>query len=127
MVSKPIADLIATRRALLGGLAGLPLLNLAGCASSGSAPQPAASPATTFASVAATNADTVSLPSGYTWRTLIAWGDALFDSVSADFDPDALTRTEQEQRFGQNNDMLALFAAEYAFPPPRDQDRRWRQ
>ena len=36
------------------------------------------------------------------------------------FDPDALTRAEQEQRFGQNNDMLALFPADYAFPPPRD-------
>ena len=118
--AKHIDDLIASRRALLGGLAGLPLLNLAGCAT------PAAGPAgggAGFASIAATNADTVSLPPGYAWRTLIAWGDALFDSVAARFDPDALTRAEQEQRFGQNNDMLALFAAEYAFPPPRDQSR----
>jgi secreted PhoX family phosphatase len=123
-VAKHINEIIASRRALLGGLVGLPLLNLAGCATGAARSASAGAPATmNFASVAATNADTVSLPPGYGWRKLIAWGDALFDSVSTTFDPDALTRAEQEQRFGQNNDMLALFAAEYAFPPPKDQDR----
>jgi uncharacterized protein len=123
--ARHINDLIVSRRALLGGMAGLPLLNLSACATStaaGVAAIPAAEPPT-FASVAATNADTVTLPPGYRWRTLIAWGDALFDSVSAEFDPDALTRAEQEQRFGQNNDMLALFPARHSFSPARDQDR----
>ncbi len=122
--TKHIDELIASRRALLGGMVGLPLLNLAGCAT---ATQGAAattgSTSANFTSVPPTNADTVSLPPGYSWRKLIAWGDALFDTVSPDFDPDALTRAEQEQRFGQNNDMLALFAAEYAFPPPRNPTR----
>lgn len=118
--AKHLNELIATRRALLGGLAGIPLLNLAACATS---PRAAPAGAAGFANVAETNADTVTLPPGYRWRSLIAWGDALFDTVSPVFDPDALTRSEQEQRFGQNNDMLALFAAEYAFPPPRDADR----
>ncbi len=113
--AKHIEELIASRRALLGGLAGLPLLSLAACAPAGREPQ--------FTGVGPTNDDTITLPSGYTWRKLIAWGDALFDSVDARFDPDALTRAEQEQRFGQNNDMLALFAADYAFPPPKDQSR----
>lgn len=121
-MTKHINELIASRRAVLGGFAGLPLLSLAGAA-----PAHAQSAATTaalnFASVAATNADTITLPPGYAWRTVIAWGDALFDTVSADFNPDALTRAEQEQRFGQNNDMLALFAAAYAFPPSANQDR----
>ncbi len=123
--AKHINDLIANRRALLGGLAGLPLLNLAACATA-SAPAASAPPtatATGFASVAATQADTITLPPGYRWQTLVAWGDALFDSVSPSFNPDALTRAEQEQRFGQNNDMLALFPAEYAFPLPKDQNR----
>lgn len=122
--AKHINDLIASRRALLAGMVGLPLLNLAGCATAtqgASAPDGVAT--ANFPSVPPTNADTVSLPPGYSWRKLIAWGDAMFDTVSADFDPDALTRAEQEQRFGQNNDMLALFAGEYAFPPPRTQDR----
>jgi secreted PhoX family phosphatase len=122
-VSKHINDLIASRRALLGGLAGLPLLNLAGCATTPDAgAAPTASPVT-FTSVAATNADTVTAPPGYRWRKLIAWGDALFDSASGAFDPDTLTRAEQEQRWGQNNDMLAVFPAQYAFPTPRDQSR----
>lgn len=121
-MTRHINDIIASRRALLGGLAGLPLLNLAACATGSEiAPaQPQASPLG-FESVAATNADTISLPAGYRWRSLVAWGDALFDSVSGNFDPDALTRAEQEQRWGQNNDMLALFPAEYAFPWPTDQ------
>ncbi len=123
-MSKHLNDIIATRRALLGGIAGLPLLNLAACATPrAQTAQRAATAPINFASVAATNADTVSLPPGYSWRKLIAWGDPLFDTVSADFDPDRLTRAEQEQRFGNNNDMLALFAANYTFPPERDQSR----
>jgi secreted PhoX family phosphatase len=118
-MTKHINDLIASRRALLGGLAGLPLLHLAGCAT----PAPATDGGAGFAPVPATNADTVTLPPGYRWRPLIGWGDALFDTVSPRADLDAMTRAEQEQRFGQNNDMLALFAAEYAFPPPKDQAR----
>ncbi len=120
MHTRHIQELIASRRGLLGGLAGLPLLNLAGCAVARQGPIPAG-PALGFASVAATNADTITLPPGYRWRSLIAWGDALFESASTAFDPDALTRDAQEQRFGQNNDMLALFPAEFSFPPARDQ------
>ncbi|MGE0740166.1 MAG: PhoX family phosphatase [Hyphomonadaceae bacterium] len=115
-MAKHIGELIATRRALLGGLAGLPLLSLADA----QAQTPAAG--VRFASVAATNADTVSLPPGYSWRTLIAWGDPLFENV-APFDANTLTRADQELRFGQNNDMLAMFPATYAFPPERDQAR----
>ncbi|MCR6645028.1 MAG: PhoX family phosphatase [Terricaulis sp.] len=118
--AKHISELMASRRALLGGLAGLPLLNLAGCAT-GAARAPAQA-SLNFANVAPTNADTVTVPPGYSWRTLIAWGDPLFEGMSA-FDPDALTRDEQEKRFGTHNDMLALFAGDYAFPPPKHQDR----
>jgi uncharacterized protein len=121
-VARHINDLIASRRALLGGLAGLPLLNLAACAAGATR---ALSTVTTpgFASIAETNADTISLPPGYSWRSIIAWGDALFEGMPERADLDALTRAEQERRFGQNNDMLALFAADYAFPPPRTPDR----
>jgi secreted PhoX family phosphatase len=119
-MSKQIGDLIASRRAFLGGALGLPLLSgLSACATTAGA---SASTALTFASVPATNADTITLPPGYRWRRLISWGDALFDGMAA-FDPDALTRAEQERRFGQNNDMLAVFAGDYAFPPPKDQRR----
>lgn len=119
-MAKHINELIASRRALLGGLAGLPLLDLAACATPEAAGDGAA--AANFNSVPATNADTISLPQGYRWRSLIGWGDALFDGMPERTDLGALTRADQERRFGQNNDMLALFAADYAFPPPADQD-----
>jgi secreted PhoX family phosphatase len=54
---------------------------------------------------------------------LIAWGDALFEDMEDAPNLNTLTRAEQERRFGQNNDMLALFAADYAYPPPKTQDR----
>jgi secreted PhoX family phosphatase len=120
-MSKHIQDLIASRRSLLQGLAGLPLLSLAGCATASETA--AASGDLSFTSVPATNADSVTLPPGYQFEKLIAWGDALFDTVSPRFDPDTLTRAEQEQRFGQNNDMLALFSAEYSFPSASDAER----
>jgi uncharacterized protein len=126
VAAKHINDIIASRRALLGGMAGLPLLNLAACATApattaaGSATLPPGT-APSFASVAATTADTISVPAGYRWRTLIAWGDALFDSAAPGFDPATVTRAEHEQRFGQNNDMLALFPGQFAFPWPTDQ------
>ncbi len=119
-MAKHINELIASRRALLGGLVGLPLLDLAACATP---PAPSAAGGAGFASVAATNADTVTLPPGYSWRKLIVWGDALFEGMSDAPDLDAMTRADQERRFGQNNDMLAVFPAEYAFPPSRTQDR----
>jgi secreted PhoX family phosphatase len=119
-LAKHINDLIASRRALLGGLAGLPLLDLAACATPSA---PASAVGTSFESVAATTADDVTLPTGYSWRKLIAWGDALFEGMPDTADLNTLTRADQERRFGQNNDMLALFANDYAFPPPKTQDR----
>ncbi len=119
-MAKHLNELITSRRALLGGLAGLPLLDLAACATPLGA---SAVNGAGFASVAPTNADSVTLPPGYSWRKLIAWGDALFEGIEDAPDLDAMTRAEQERRFGQNNDMLAVFAAEYAYPPPKTQDR----
>lgn len=108
-----------SRRALLGAIASAPLLSLSDAAAAGALP--AGTPAA-FESVPAGVADTIVVPPGYEARTLIAWGDALVEGM-APFDPDKLTRAEQEKRFGQNNDMLALFPAQYAFPWPRDQRR----
>lgn len=111
-MSKHIGNIIASRRAVLGGLAALPLLSL-------SRESAAMAHGLQFARVAATNADTITLPPGYSWRAVMAWGDALFDGMPP-FDPDALTRADQERRFGQNCDMVAVFPERHAFPPPRD-------
>jgi uncharacterized protein len=117
-----LSDLIETRlsrRAVLGAAAAAPFLPLADSAAqslrlTGAPPR--------FAAVVATTADAVTTPEGYEARTLIAWGDALYEGM-APFDPDALTREDQEKRFGQNNDMLALFPAAFAYPKARDQTR----
>lgn len=79
-MTKHIRDLITTRRAVLGGLASLPLLQLAGCATV--AQSALAGSAFGFTSVAPTNADAVTLPPGYRFQTLIAWGDALLKELS---------------------------------------------
>lgn len=113
-------DLVASRlsrRGLLGGMAAIPMLSLTACATDGRA-RPAVR-ATTFGSVPATRADAVTVPEGYEARTLIAWGDPLFETAGGPADLDALDRRGQEQRFGTNNDMLALFPATWAFPAPR--------
>lgn len=125
MSARHISDIIASRRALIGGITGLPLLSLGACATS-AGPVASSAPAAralSFARTPATTADTITLPPGYRWRTLISWGDALFDSAPAPFDPNAVTRVDQEQRFGQNNDMLALFPLDYSFPAQKNADR----
>lgn len=122
-MARHIQDLIASRRAVLGAFAGLPLLHLAGCASPGANAPASMSQAANFTPIAANNADTVTLPPGYSWRPLISWGDALFNDMPERANLETLTRAQQERSFGGHNDMLAAFAAEYAFPPPANADR----
>lgn len=122
-LATPMRELVAarlSRRGLLAGLAGLPLLSLTNCATVGEgAGRPGLLPR--FEAVPPTNADAVTVPPGFRVQTLIAWGDPLVEGL-APFDPDALTRFDQEQRFGMHNDMLALFPEIYAFPTPQDQN-----
>ena len=106
--SKHINDLIASRRALLGGLVGLPLLDLAACADARIARRDAEHGLVIYLGSGDQRRQRHAA-AGLSWRKLIAWGDALFDGADAPFDPDAMTRADQERRFGQNNDMLALF------------------
>jgi hypothetical protein len=117
-MAKHIQDLIASRRAVLGGLATMPLLGL----SQAKASAPATSRALRFSDVTQTRADSVAVPPGYRAQTLISWGDALYENV-APFNADRVMRADQELRFGQNNDMLALFPAQYSFPFATDQNR----
>ena len=103
-----------TRRGLLEGGAAVGLLSLAGPALSAKAASP------NFKPVAANIHDKVTVPEGYEAKVLISWGDPLYDSVTAPFDRNASSRADQEVRFGTNNDMLALFPAQWAFPKAGD-------
>ena len=111
-----------SRRGFLAGATSLPLLNLTGCATTdasmiGAGATGTAAAPLTFSPVAATNADTVTVPPGYAWKTVIAWGDPLYEGDAA-FDRTRLSEAEAERRFGFNNDMVALFPADWTFPAP---------
>jgi hypothetical protein len=68
-----------------------------------------------FDSVAATNADEVTVPDGYTATVLIAWGDPISNGPA--FKPDASnTWQDQERQWGMHNDGLVFF--------PFENDRR---
>lgn len=123
--SPSLAEITArrwSRRGVLAGGAGILTLAAAGCATSRAVPtgETSAAPAPaplTFHSVAATNADTVSVPAGYHADILIGWGDPLFEGVAQTTDINQFDRAEQEHRFGANNDMLALFPATFGATP----------
>ncbi|RJF86967.1 PhoX family phosphatase [Oleomonas cavernae] len=72
--------------------------------------------ATGFVAVAETKADTITVPTGYGFNTLLAWGDPLFSGDAAwgtgagEVNGTNLTADQQERRVGFNHDMLALFA-----------------
>lgn len=123
-----LQDLIATRlsrRRVLGGLGGLPFLSLAGACAHDIAPAlGGAGRSVAFSSVPPTRADRVTVPAGYEARTLIAWGDPLFDTAQEPLDLNRLDRAGQELRFGTHNDMLALFPASHAFPAGRSATRQ---
>jgi secreted PhoX family phosphatase len=116
--SPHVQDLIS-RRGLLAGAAALPFLSLTQDADAATVGRPLRAP--TFKPVAANRADAVTVPEGYVAKPLIAWGDPLFDGA-APFDPNTVTRTDQELRFGQNNDMLAIFPAQWTYPKAKDQN-----
>jgi len=115
-----LQDLIAqrwSRRGLIAGMAGLPLLTL-GAEPAEAAPARRRLPAARlprFAGLAETQADAVSVPAGYRVQMLIGWGDPLFESDAGPLNLNMM-RAEQERRFGQNNDMLALIPVEWRYP-----------
>ena len=102
-----------SRRGFLGGSAGLGAAGLGAAAFVMGASVPAA-PARAggrlaFPAVPANTQDTVTLPPGYRWRTVLRWGDPLWSHGVAF---DAATRgtgASQEAAFGDNNDGMALF------------------
>ena len=53
--------------------------------------------------------DTVTVPAGYDWKTLIRWGDPLFDDAPA-FDGANQTVAAAEKQFGYNCDYLNVIA-----------------
>ncbi len=63
-----------------------------------------------FEAVAANTLDTVTVPKGYKWSTLISWGDPLWSDGVAFDQASRGTGASQERAFGDNNDGMALFS-----------------
>ena len=62
-----------------------------------------------FAPIAAQTDSTVHVPDGYSWKTLVSWGDPLFSDAPA-FDPEKGVPTAGSDRvFGENTDGMELF------------------
>jgi secreted PhoX family phosphatase len=70
-----------------------------------------------FANIAASDADRISLPEGYSARVLISWGQPLHTGGPAFKGDGSNTAAEQLQQFGDNTDGMSLF------PWPEDADR----
>jgi hypothetical protein len=63
-----------------------------------------------FAPVAANTMDTVTVPRGYSWHTVVSWGDPLW-SDSVPFDQASRgTGASLERAFGDNNDGMFVYA-----------------
>jgi uncharacterized protein len=116
-----------SRRLLLGGAAALPLLTMPGLLPGGSdGAAYAQSAGLTFQSLPetvsrdasgnhVTASDVVTVPPGYRFNVVIKWGDPLFPGVGA-FDVNNQTPADARQRFGFNNDMIALFPERFGAP-----------
>jgi hypothetical protein len=102
-----VVERALSRRGFLGGLA---MLGGAAFLMGTSALSPArAASRLGFDAVAANTLDTITVPTGYKWQVVTAWGDPLWSDAS-DFDPKTRgTGASQERAFGDNNDGMALF------------------
>ncbi|TBU75431.1 transcriptional initiation protein Tat [Pseudomonas daroniae] len=75
------------------------------------------SPLMGFDNIAASSADTITLPPGYSFRTLISWGQPLHDGGPAFKGDGSNSTAEQLLQFGDNTDGMSFF------PWPGDADR----
>lgn len=63
-----------------------------------------------FAPIAAQTDGTVHVPEGYSWKTLVRWGDPLFSDAANAYDPAAGVSVEFADRvMGENTDGMELF------------------
>ena len=65
-----------------------------------------------FAQIPAGTADSITVPTGFEWNTLIRWGDPLW-SDAPEFDQSTRgTAASQARAFGDNNDGMAVFLSD---------------
>ena len=106
-----MVDTMLSRRQWLGGVSASVGMFLAGEGwAQTSAKTASAGPRVGFAPIAASTADTVTVPAGYQWQVLTSWGDALLRGGTA-FDPITRgTSVTQSLAMGDNNDGMSFFS-----------------
>ncbi|MGA1486132.1 MAG: PhoX family protein, partial [bacterium] len=62
-----------------------------------------------FDAVQANGLDTITVPRGYTWHTVVSWGDPMWSGVDEFDHATRGTGASQELAFGDNNDGMTLF------------------
>ena len=63
-----------------------------------------------FTPIAAQTDGTIHVPEGYSWKTVVRWGDALFSDAEGAFDPTNGVALEHADRvMGENTDGMELF------------------
>ena len=63
-----------------------------------------------FTPIAAQTDNTIHVPEGYSWKTLVRWGDPLFSDAEGAFDPQNGVPVAMSDRvFGENTDGMELF------------------
>jgi len=106
-----LVDTAISRRRFFGagatvGLGGFFAFSSVGCAVSSGMPN---SKLMGFSPIATSTADTVVLPDGYQWQTVVSWGDPLFKNAPA-FDPSGnAPASSQALQYGDNTDGMSLF------------------
>lgn len=69
-----------------------------------------AGPRMGFTPIAANSLDTITVPAGYQWRVLAAWGDAILPGGTAFDHATRGTATSQSLSIGDNNDGMSFFS-----------------
>ncbi len=62
-----------------------------------------------FAQIAANTNDTITVPDGFEWEQIVAWGDPLFSDAPAFNEATRGTAASQARAFGDNNDGMSIF------------------
>ena len=101
---------LLNRRQLLGAAGAGMGLFLGGQGLAQVKPTNPVSPLIGFTPIAANSLDTVTVPTGYQWRVLASWGDAILPN-GLPFDPSTRgTAISQRLSIGDNNDGMSFFS-----------------
>ena len=115
-----VVDRALSRRGFLGGVlafgSGAAVMGTGLLNGSTAMAQPISQPMTQpmsrfpFTPIAAQTDGTVHVPEGYSWKTLVRWGDPLFSDAETAFDPNAGVPVAFADRvMGENTDGMELF------------------